>query len=134
MSRGRRRIRARGGLVPGLVMIAVGTMFLLERFGYVSTGQVLRLWPLLVISAGLARLVRPGCGRPNIFLLLVGIWLQISTLELFGLGFGDSWPLLIIFVGASLVFDAAIAGRFGEPAARDVVIEVEAQSGDDDER
>ena len=60
--------------------------------------------------------------------------MQISTLELFGLGFDDSWPLAIIFVGASFVFDAAIAGRFGEPAARDVVIEVEAANGDDDER
>ncbi len=115
-------------------MIAVGTMFLLERLGYVSSGQVLQLWPLLVICIGLVHLVRPGSGRPSIFLLLVGIWLQISTLELFSLGFGDSWPLLIIFVGASLVFDAALAGRFGEPAARDPVVEVEAVSGDDDER
>ena len=115
-------------------MIAVGTMFLFERFGYVSSGQVLQLWPLVVICIGLVHLVRPGSGRPSIFLLLGGIWLQISTLELFGLGFGDSWPLLIIFVGASLVFDAAFAGRFGEPAARDPVIEVEAVSGDDDER
>lgn len=115
-------------------MIAVGTMFLLERFGYASTGQVLRFWPLLVVCIGLAHLIRPGSGRPSIFLLLLGIWLQISTLGLFGLGFSDSWPLLIIFVGASFVFDAAIAGRFGEPAARDVAIEVEAVSGDDDER
>jgi len=116
------------------MMIAVGTMFLFERFGYISTGQVWRLWPLVVICIGLVHLVRPDSGRPSIFLLLVGIWLQISTLELFGLDFGQSWPLLIIFVGASFVFDAAIGDRFGESAPRDAVIETEAGSGDDDER
>ena len=65
MSRGRRRKRDRGGLVPGLIMIAVGTMFLLERLGYISTGQVWRLWPLVVISIGLVHLVRPDSGRPS---------------------------------------------------------------------
>ncbi len=106
-------------------MIAVGTMFLLERFGYLSTGQVLRLWPLVVISIGLVHLVRPGSGRPHIFLLLVGIWLQISTLELFGLGFADSWPLAIIAVGGSFVFDSLLRGPSGT-AAREVIVEVDA--------
>jgi hypothetical protein len=115
-------------------MIAVGTMFLLERFGYVAVGQVWQLWPLVLIGIGLVHLIRPDNGRPSIFLLLIGIWCQISTLALFGLDFGDSWPLLIIFVGASFVFDAAIGDRFGERAARDVVIEVKTGSGDDNEQ
>ena len=115
-------------------MIVVGTLFLLERFDYLSTGQVWQLWPVLLICFGLVNLLRPGDGRPSIFLLLIGIWLQISVLELFGLGFSDSWPLLIIFVGASFVFDALVAGRFGDGHGRDVIIEAEAGRGNNDER
>lgn len=110
-----RRQRDLGGLVPGLIMIAVGTAFLLERFDYISMRQVWRLWPVIVICIGVVHVVRPDRGRPSIFLLLVGIWLQISTLELWGLDFGESWPLLIIFVGVSFVFDALVS-VFGRPS------------------
>ena len=107
-SRGR---RDRGGLVPGLILILVGTVFLLERFDYLQMRQVWLLWPVPVIAIGVLHLLRPAGGRPSIFLLMVGIWLQISTLELWNLDFGDSWPLLIIFVGVSFVFDALVGGR-----------------------
>ena len=100
----------RGGLVAGLIMIVVGAIFLLERFDYVAVGEVWRLWPMILIVLGLLNLVRPERGRRSIFLLLLGIWLQISFLELWGLDFGDSWPLLIVFVGASLVFDSVVGG------------------------
>ncbi len=110
MSASRRRSRDHGGLVPGLIMMAVGLVFLLDRFDVISVRQIWRYWPMVVIAIGLGHLVRPGGGRPSIFLLLIGVWLQISTLELWGLDFSDSWPLLIIFIGASFVFDAMIGG------------------------
>ena len=96
----------RGSLTGGLVLIAIGTAFLLERFDLVSMRQIWRLWPMIIIWFGLMNLVYPQGGRRSIFLLLIGVWLQISVLELWGLDFGDSWPLLIIFVGASFMFDA----------------------------
>ena len=122
MSRRRRGNREYGGLVPGLIMMAVGAAFLLERFDIISARQIWRLWPLALIAIGLMRLLRPDGGRRSIFLLLLGIWLQISTLELFGLDFDDSWPLLIIFIGASFVFDALVGGAHTtRPGPRSVV-------------
>jgi hypothetical protein len=113
-------------------MIIVGTVFLLERFDYVSTRQVWRLWPVIVICIGLVHLVRPERGRPSIFLLLIGIWLQVSTLGLWGLDWNDSWPLLIIFVGASLVFDAVVAGRdHGGALDEDVTIPTGKEGSDE---
>lgn len=121
MSRRGRRNRDHGGFVPGLIMIAVGVVFLFERFDMISTRQIWRLWPMLIIAIGLLKLLRPEGGRRSIFLLLLGIWLQISTLELFGLGFDDSWPLIIIFVGASFVFDALVSGGGAAPAWPEVM-------------
>lgn len=109
MGRHRRR-GGRGGVFPGIAMIVVGVVFLLDRFDVVSFGRVWQLWPLFLVWIGLVHLFKPDDGRRSIFLLLLGVWLQISTLRLFGLDFSDSWPLLIIFVGASLVFDALVGG------------------------
>ena len=138
---GGRRRRHGGGMVPGIAMIAVGSVFLLERFDVISMGQVWRLWPLFVIWIGLMHLVRPEGGRRSIFLLMVGIWLQVSTLELFGLDFGESWPLLIIFIGASFIFDSLVNGSDRSSADRELIIEVDAgradegsTQGEDDER
>ena len=110
MSRRRSGNRDRGSLVPGLIMIAVGLVFLLERLDVLGFRQIWNYWPSLLIGFGLVQLIRPERGRRSIFLFLLGIWLQISTLELWGLGFGDSWPLLIMAIGLSFVFDALIDG------------------------
>jgi len=103
-------------------MIAVGTAFLLERFDVLALRQVWDYWPMIFVVIGLGNLLKPDRGRRSIFLLLIGIWLQISVLELWGLHFGNSWPLLIIFVGASFIFDSLASstgyggGRSGRAA------------------
>lgn len=125
-----RNRRYGGGLFPGVVLIAVGIAFLLERTDLMSMSQTLRFWPLFVIWIGLVQLIKPAGGRRSIFLLLIGIGLQISTLELFGLDFSTSWPLAIIAVGASFVFESLLRGSSGK-AARQVIIEVDTGSGVD---
>jgi len=125
-----RNRRYGGGLFPGVALIAVGIAFLLERTDLMSMSQTLRFWPLFVIWIGLVQLIKPAGGRRSIFPLLIGIWLQISTLELFGLDFSTSWPLAIIAVGASFVFESLLRGSSGK-AARQVIIEVDTGSGVD---
>ncbi len=125
-----RNRRYGGGLFPGVILIAVGVIFLLERTDLISRPQLWRFWPLFIIWIGLVRLFKPEGGRRSIFPLLIGIWLQISTLELFGLDFSDSWPLAIIAVGASFVFDSLLRGPSGK-AAREVIIEVDEGIGVD---
>jgi len=128
-----RNRRYGGGLFPGVVLIAVGIAFLLERTDLMSMSQTLRFWPLFVIWIGLVQLIKPTGGRRSIFLLLIGIWLQISTLELFGLDFSRSWPLLIIAVGASFVFDSITRGSSPRGVAK-VVIEVQSTEEATDEQ
>ena len=122
-----------GGLFPGVLLIAVGIIFLLGRTDLISMPQVWRFGPLFVIWIGLVQLFKPDRGRRSIFVLLIGIWLQINTLELFGLDFSNSWPLVIIAVGASFVFDSLLKGSSGK-AVRQVIVEVDAGIGVDEGR
>lgn len=124
-----RRHRRRGGVFPGIAMIVVGTIFLLDRFDVVSMDRVWQFWPLFLIWMGLVHFLKPDDGRRSIFLLLLGVWLQISTLRLFGLDFSDSWPILIIFIGASFVFDASVGGS----SRSKLVVKVDAGVGEERE-
>lgn len=94
-----------GGATWGIALIVIGTVLLLDRFRAIDIGDFWRYWPVVVIYFGLVHLVAPRHGRRSIWLLLLGVWLLISTLEVFDFDFGNSWPLLIVFVGASMLFD-----------------------------
>ena len=40
--------------------------------------------------------------RKGLILLAVGSWLLLNTLGIWGLRYGDSWPLLMILIGVAL--------------------------------
>jgi hypothetical protein len=44
--------------------------------------------------------------RHGFWLITIGVWLLISFFEVFGLGFGETWPLLLIAAGISSVWQA----------------------------
>lgn len=101
--------------VWGVLLIAAGLIFLVGRidFGY----AIERYWPMIVIAVGAVKLVT---GRPpgsGLGIIAVGAWLQVTHLGLWGLTWSNSWPLLLIGVGASMVvqfFLAAAAGPANE--------------------
>lgn len=96
----------RGRIIGGATLIVLGVMLFLERYGIVEIGQYWRFWPLLLVFSGLFQLVAPRSSRDRgsgIWLLLIGAWLQINLINLFGLSFHTSWPLLLIFIGVGLL-------------------------------
>ena len=102
---GDRRALLLGGaiLLVGLASFASGP----------ETHLTLPLLPMLFLFAA----VRIGQGRSNreirggAILIAVGIWLLVSTLGLFGLDHGDSWPLLLILIGIVLTLLPDGCGR-----------------------
>ena len=95
----------RGRIFGGATLIAIGVVIFLERYGVVDLSQYWRFWPLLLVFFGLFQLVAPRCTADRgsgVWLLLIGVWLQISLLGLFGLTWGSSWPLLLIFIGVAV--------------------------------
>jgi hypothetical protein len=86
----------------GLVLLVLGTVFLLDAFGHIEAGQWIRYWPLVPMALG-AYQIATAAGRKNLrdglWMLAIGSWLLINTLGLFGLWWSSSWPLILIAAG-----------------------------------
>jgi len=106
-------------LFAGLVIIALGSIALLDNFGIVRIGNVWRLWPLVLIAVGLAKILRPR-GSPGRFggtlLSIAGLWLLLENLGVWPYSLGDLWPLFVVAVGAFLVW-GGLGHRPAAPSA-----------------
>jgi len=93
-----------GTLFWGITLIAIGILFLLERMDMLDLHDVLHTyWPLFIVLIGISNVVCRSLWR-GLWFIGIGVWMQIITLGLFGLTFSNSWPLLLIVVGAGMVF------------------------------
>jgi hypothetical protein len=94
-------------LVLGLLLILIGAAMLLENQGIVDIGSIWRYWPLIFVVLGVAKLINSNSRNDQssgIWLLLFGLWLQISILGTWGLGFSETWPALFIIFGVSMLW------------------------------
>ncbi|MDY7536689.1 DUF5668 domain-containing protein [Undibacterium sp. RTI2.2] len=108
-----RKQRQRKSVIWGLVLIAVGTIFLLERLGYVDLhpyiGEKIRWWygwPLVIAIVGLVEalsatmLVQVIKGISQI---AIGLWLYVCLTQLWDWTFQTSWPIILIIFGVTWV-------------------------------
>jgi predicted membrane protein len=98
-----RRGRA-SGLLPGLILVALGTMILLDHMGIISRHFVWMFWPLLLILLGLVKLIEPHGRMFGVVLLVVGAIFMLHNLGLTRLSWGDIWPVVLIGVGLMLIW------------------------------
>jgi hypothetical protein len=90
----------------GLLAIAVGVALLLERSGILEMGFVRHYWPFLLVLFGIGRIIEfphPETVIKEFWLVFIGLWLYISLEHLWGLSFANTWPMVIIFCGLSLI-------------------------------
>jgi hypothetical protein len=107
MCAGRRKDDATGKLVAGVVLVAVGSVFLLDRLNLVQGFGFGELWPLIVIAVGINQVLRPARpdgSREGTWVLAVGVWLLINEVGL--VEYHESWPLLLIAFGVGQVWQS----------------------------
>lgn len=94
-------------LVAGLVCIALGIALLLDRMHAVSLDQTLRFWPLVLVLAGIQKLVSRGFlgSTGGHVLILVGLGLQAAFLEHWA-WVDNGWPVAVIWVGLIITLRA----------------------------
>jgi hypothetical protein len=94
-------------VLVGSFLVLVGGALLLETFGVIDIGSVWRFWPLILIGLGIVRLRGATSRREQgvgLWLLLLGLWLTVSILNIGGLTFSDTWPALFIALGVSMLW------------------------------
>lgn len=116
-----RRVRP---FLPGLLVAALGVVFLLDNLDVIDSGRILRFWPLILILAGARHLWEArdrGAALWGAVLSGAGGLLLLETLGLVDFDVWDLWPLVLVAVGLRML---AFPGR-GAPAPRDDVDGVE---------
>jgi predicted membrane protein len=95
--------RNRSGIIPGILLIVVGTIFLLDHMGFIQAEHFWKFWPLILIVVGLAKIFRDKAIILGIGFVLVGVVLQLHELNYTNLSWATIWPFLLIMAGAQMI-------------------------------
>ncbi|MBL7994984.1 hypothetical protein JNM05_06385 [bacterium] len=96
----------RSQVLFGLLFIVAGVALFLDRSNIFEVGSIWRYWPFLIVLFGINKLVQfshPRVMLKGFWLVFVGLWLYVSIEHVWGLEFSDTWPMLVIAWGISLV-------------------------------
>ena len=103
----------------GIMIIAVGIILLLNNLGIIEDINLFAYWPVLLIVWGLQSLwtgsKNPAAQGISVFIIILGFiflannlqWTEINVGRVFDLFF----PLLIIFIGASIFLGRSFTGK-----------------------
>jgi hypothetical protein len=98
-----------GRLFTGLVIMALGAIFLADNLGFVDVGSIGRFWPVILILLGIGSIFRPGHRRGGAWLLFLGALFLLHTFGYFRLH--DSWPLFIVAAGVGMIWRSVAPAR-----------------------
>jgi hypothetical protein len=95
-------------LVPAIVLIGIGALFLLNNLHIVYAREILRYWPAIVIAVGIVKLVDSSdtSGRAAGGVIVgVGAILMARSLGYLDVSIGELWPLILIGAGLMMLFE-----------------------------
>ncbi len=98
--------RQRSRVVFGLFAIAFGVLALLSNLNIIDGSFVQGWWPMVFVALGVMRLVQRPSAHAVVFslgLVALGAAMTASNLGVLHFHARDWWPVLVIFIGASLV-------------------------------
>jgi predicted membrane protein len=110
-------------VLMGVLVIAIGLLFLLDNLDIIEVRDALAFWPLVFIFAGVAKLL--DTTSPNGYLvglagIGIGVTMILHRLGIIYFSWRAAWPLILIAVGAMVVYRAVTGqrtARFGVAVA-----------------
>ena len=104
-----------GRLIAGIIIIAIGALFLLNSTGIADVGGLTKWWPMIIVLLGVWRLIAQKFRSlfGPLLLIAIGVILQLWQLDISGLDFGTLWPAILIVVGIAI-----LAGGFNRRRRR----------------
>lgn len=97
-------------VILGVVVIAMGVLFLLDNVGVISFHHALHFWPMAFILFGALKMYDSRTSSGLLVgggLIVAGIAMTMSRLGYVYFSWQTLWPLLLIVVGASVLLRAA---------------------------
>lgn len=121
-------------LMWGLVLMGMGTLFLLDRMGRLELGDYWQLWPVIFFIIGLSHLLFPSRGQvvrlalgdvrrrrrylegrhdriDGVIWILIGVWFFANQYGWWGFHYANSWPVMILLIGVQTVLRAVADSR-----------------------
>ena len=102
-------------LVPALVLIAVGGIFLLSNLHLMRVNDIWEYWPVIPMVMGVFKLVDAEDARDRTIggiLLAGGSIFLANNMGLIPFNVWDMWPLLLIGAGVYMLVDRTAASKF----------------------
>ena len=118
-------VRDYGRILLGLVVVALGAVFLLDSAGVLDSGHVIdEWWPVVIIAIALFQFAEGthGVVGPSIFLAVGSLLLLFSTNVLTGNAWDYVWPTAIILAGVYIISRWRSSGREKELRGDDVIV------------
>ncbi len=103
-SRSQNRLFGQGSF-SGVLLIVLGTAFLLDHLGIIRFDHLIRFWPVLIILVGVMKIVNEVDYLFGILAILVGAFFLSHTLGIAELSWGAVWPVALILVGFFLLLN-----------------------------
>jgi hypothetical protein len=94
-------------LIPALIVIGIGVLFLLNNLNILYVSDWARYWPVILIAIGLVKLVdanTPAGHVAGAIFVGVGTVLLGQTLGYLNVRMHDLWPLFLIGAGLLMLF------------------------------
>jgi hypothetical protein len=106
----------RKNLGVGVAFVVIGAFFQLANLRLIDIriDDLWRFWPLLLIVFGVGHLMsrhRPRNITAGVFLLSLGVYFQLSMLNLIHVSLWKLWPVVLIAMGIGMVERAYSARR-----------------------
>jgi hypothetical protein len=99
--------------VLGVVLASLGAILMIDRTD-VGLDGVGRLWPVMLIAAGLAHFLGPQPDLPHGFgLIATGLWLLVVTLT--PLRLAETWPVMMVVLGVVTMWRALPPAAIAKP-------------------
>jgi predicted membrane protein len=109
-------------LVIGLFIASLGIVFTLDNLGIVEARDYLRFWPIVFVAIGVAQIAQ---AQTPARVIGGGLWILIGTLilgrelRLLPPNIRDYWPLLLVMLGAYVIWQSFNLPRPREGADAD---------------
>ena len=103
------------GIFTGVLIGLIGVVILLDNLNIVAAGQLYRFWPLILVAFGLMNFFGRGSRIWGAILVGFGLLLQLDRLAIIHLTWGMIWGLVLIAVGAAVLWGSLVAQRLRLP-------------------